>query len=75
MILPNSSVELNFLVPSQVGYGLVFSNQTDAINDAVQRLNQTISGYVESGDIETETTEIVDVPTMWDLQPLEVRVW
>ncbi len=75
MILPNSSVELNFLVPSQVGYGLVFSNQTAAMNDAVQRLNQTISGYVESGDIDTETTEIVDVPTMWDLQPLEVRIW
>ncbi len=74
-ILPNSSVELNFLVPSQVGYGGVFSNQTDAINDAINRLNQTIAGYVDSGDIETETTEIMDVPTMWGLKPLEVRIW
>jgi hypothetical protein len=74
-ILPNSSVEINFLVPSQVGYGSVFANQTDAINDAIYRLNQTIAGYVESGDIDTQTTEIVDVPTMWDLAPLEVRIW
>ncbi len=75
LILPDSFVSVNFLVPAQVGYGDVFPNQTAAEQDAIQRLNETVRGYVEGGEIETQTTEIVNVPTMWGLTEMEVRVW
>ena len=74
-ILTNSTIELNFLVPAQVGYGNVFADKTSAVDDAIFRLNQTVLGYVESGEIESQTMDIVDVPSLWDLTSFEVIVW
>ncbi|MBD3355196.1 hypothetical protein GF361_04390 [Candidatus Woesearchaeota archaeon] len=74
-ILPESSVEYNFYVPSFVGYGNVFSTQQEAENDAISRLNDTLGAFISAENIVVESSEMKDVPTMWGPAVMEVRVW
>jgi hypothetical protein len=74
-ILPNSSVEYSFYVPSSVGYGDVFLTQEEADNDALIRLNETLGSFISAQDIVLETGNIRDVPTMWGPALMEVRAW
>jgi hypothetical protein len=74
-ILPNTSVEYSFYIPSYVGYGNVFANQTAAESDALWRLNQTLGTFVSTDNIVVESSEMRDVPTLWGPAIMEVRVW
>lgn len=74
-ILPNSSLEYSFFVPSFVGYGDVFSTQSEADDDALDRLNQTLGDFVSSDDLVVETGEMSGVPSLWGPAVVEVRVW
>jgi len=74
-ILPESSVEYNFYIPSFVGYGNVFSTQQEAEDDAISRLNDTLGNFISADNIIVESSEMKDVPTMWGPAVMEVRVW
>jgi hypothetical protein len=74
-ILPETSLEYSFYVPSFVGYGDVFITQEEAEDDAIQRLNQTLGEFISSDDLIVESDEMRGVPTMWGPVVLEVRAW
>jgi len=74
-ILPETSVEYSFYVPSFVGYRNVFATQNEAETDALSRLNQTVGVFVSAENLVVESSEMRDVPTMWGPAVMEVRVW
>ncbi len=74
-ILPNTSVEYGFYVPASVGYGSVFATQSEAEDDSLYRLNQTLGEFISAQDIILETGNIRDVPSLWGPSVMEVRVW
>jgi len=72
---PESSLEKTVMVPNQVGYGDLFENESAAVNDAEQRLNDLMGEYAEATSIEDETLSTGNQPYLWG--PAEVRlvVW
>ena len=74
-ILPDTSVEYSFYLPSFVGYGDVFLTQEEAEADALERLNQTLGEFISAENIVVESSEITDVPTMWGPAVIKVRAW
>ncbi len=74
-ILPESSVEYSLWIPSSVGYGKVNETEQGAVDDAVNRLNETLGKYAVATNIETEVNSVSGVPSMWGPANLEVRVW
>lgn len=70
-----SIIEYIFSVPSQVGYGDVFENQTDASNDAISRLNNILGNYAHASDIQTESYSVSNIPYMWGPVSVRVRLW
>jgi len=70
-----SIVEYTFLIPSQVGYGDVFENETDAAQNATNRLTDILGKYATSADIQTENYTVSNVPHMWGPANIKVRVW
>lgn len=75
VFLAESSFEYTFNMPSYVGFGNVFSNQTDAVNDALSRLNTTLGGFINLEEAIVENNSINDVPSMWGPAVVEVLVW
>ncbi len=74
-VLPYTSIEYNFYVPSSVGYGSVFSTQEEAEQDARHRLNQTLGDFISADNIIIESNGITGVPSLWGPAVMEVRVW
>lgn len=70
-----SIVEYKFLIPSQVGYGKVFENQTRAVDEAVERLKTALGGYVVTSDVQTEAYSVSNVPYTWGPANIRMRVW
>lgn len=70
-----SIIEYVFSVPSQVGYGDVFENQTNATNDAIKRLNDVLGNYAHATDIQTESYSLPNIPYMWGPVSVRVRLW
>jgi len=70
-----SIIEYIFSVPSQVGYGDVFENQTDALNDAIDRLDDILGNYAHASDIQTESYSVSHIPYMWGPVSVRVRLW
>jgi hypothetical protein len=75
LVLPNSTLEYSFYIPSFVGYGSVFATQSEAEQDALNRLNQTIGSFISSGDLIPDSSGMTDVPSLWGPAIIEVRVW
>ncbi len=71
----NSLVYYTFLVPSQVGYGNTFSNRTDALDDAKQRLMNILGDFISAENIQTNSIGVGKVPTLWGPSIAEVYVW
>lgn len=74
-IIPNTSVEYKFFLPSFVGFGEIFNSTEEATADAQARLTALLGGYVDLNSINFETNNITDVPTLWGPAIVEVRVW
>jgi hypothetical protein len=74
-LLPETSLEYSIWVPSMVGYGQVNETEQGAIDDAVNRLNQTLGRFAEATSIRTETSSVAGIPSLWGPARLEVRVW
>jgi len=77
-VLPESAFEYILKVPSQVGYGDVFSTKEEAEEDALQRLNDLMAG-VNITDIEdyvsVSSGAVGNVPSLWGPAIMEVRLW
>jgi hypothetical protein len=70
-----SIVEYSFLIPSQVGYGDVFENETDATEDAEKRLNQTLGSFASATIIQKDSFRVGGVPYMYGPFSFRVNVW
>jgi hypothetical protein len=71
----NSLGEATFLIPASVGYGDLFENESDAINDAIQRLESLLGEDISAVDITVESLSVAGVPYMWGPVDVRVRVW
>jgi len=74
-VLPNTTIEYGFYIPSFVGYGSVFSTQSEAEQDALDRLENVLGSFVSSDNIMTDSSEMTDVPSLWGPAIIEVRAW
>ncbi len=71
----NSLGEATFLIPASVGYGDLFENESDAINDAIQRLTSLLGEDISAVDITVESLSVAGVPYMWGPVEVRLRVW
>ena len=62
-ILPNSSMEYSFLIPSYVGFGGLFDTEEEARNDAMQRLNDTLGEFISASEINVTSSGLKGVPS------------
>ncbi|MBW2966935.1 hypothetical protein KY362_00455 [Candidatus Woesearchaeota archaeon] len=74
-VLPNSTVDYGFYMKSFVGYGLVFQTHSEAVEDAIERLEEILGPYVDVTDMVFENTTMSGVPSLWGPAVAEVRVW
>lgn len=70
-----SLIEYSFLSPSQVSYGDVFENQTAAMEDAIDRLEEVMGEDVTTIDISVESFSVSGVPYMWGPVEVRLRMW
>ncbi len=73
--LPYTSIEKHILIPSQVGYGELFDNRSAALDDAEERLEQTLGDYVEATEIDTGTVSTGNQPYLWGPASVKLVVW
>ncbi len=71
----NSFVTFSYLVPNMVPYGATFDTEGEALNDAKERLNETLGNAIEALNVETEALGIGRVPSLWGPILVEVRSW
>jgi len=77
-ILPWSSVEYTILVPAAVGYGDVFANRTQAIDDAKQRLLAHLANYgieFNPTDVQIQDRSVAGIRWLWGPSLLKLSVW
>jgi len=71
----NSLGEVTFLIPASVGYGDVFENETNATDDAIQRLEDLLGEDVSAVDINVDSISVAGIPFMWGPANIRVGVW
>jgi len=71
-ILPNSSIEYTYLAPAQVGYADVYETETQAIEDAINRLQELVAPYNITGEVNYSVSSVTNV--RWLFGPAEIRV-
>ncbi|MCK5333796.1 MAG: hypothetical protein KAJ24_04745, partial [Candidatus Aenigmarchaeota archaeon] len=75
-VLPQSSIEYNLFIPSQVGYGNVFNNSEDAQNDAISRLIAALGEHASADQIEVDTPmSTSSIPWMYGPAIITFEVW
>jgi hypothetical protein len=77
-ILRWSTVEYTMLIPAAVSYGGVFANQTQAIEDAKQRLLNLLNSFsiqVSEEDIVIDSQSIAGIRWLWGPSLFKVVVW
>lgn len=74
-IIPETSLEYSIWIPSMVPYGQVNETEQGALDDATYRLNQTLGKYADATSIQTETSSVAGIPSLWGPARMEVRVW
>jgi hypothetical protein len=70
-----SIIEYTLLIPSQVGYGDIFENETAAMRDAEMRLNQTLGSFASATVIQKDSFRVGGVPFMYGPFNFKVNVW
>lgn len=71
----NSLVSYIFLLDSFIPYGATFPTEQEALDDAIERLNNLLGSYVSATEISTEAVSIGGVPSLWGPTITEIRVW
>jgi hypothetical protein len=74
-VLPETSLEKHVLVPSQVGYGGLFSNKSDAVEDAEERLQEQLGDYAEATEVDSDTLSTGNQPYLWGPASFRLVVW
>ncbi|NIO44691.1 MAG: hypothetical protein GTN36_04020 [Candidatus Aenigmarchaeota archaeon] len=67
--------DVTFLVPASVGYGETFENETDAIDDAVIRLEDILGDDISAMEMVVDAVRVSGVPYMWGPFSARVRTW
>lgn len=62
-------------VPNQVGYGQLFDSREKAVEDAKERLENTIGPHVQQESISQETLSTGDQPYLWGPASVELVIW
>jgi predicted RNase H-like HicB family nuclease len=52
-VLPNSTIDYGFYIRGFIGYGQVFSTQSESVDDAIARLQEVLGSYVNATDCES----------------------
>jgi hypothetical protein len=71
----NSMGASTVLLKNHVGYGEVNETEQGAIDDAIRRLNEMLGSFVTATYIQTDTSSIAGVPSLWGPARLEIRIW
>ncbi|MEM5781790.1 MAG: hypothetical protein QXD43_01160 [Candidatus Aenigmatarchaeota archaeon] len=71
----NSLGESTFLIPASVSYDGIFENQTDAENDANQRLRSLLGEDISATEIINQSYSVASVPYMWGPVSVRIRLW
>ncbi len=71
-ILPESTIEYTYLAPAQVGYADVYETEIQAINDAINRLQELVAPYNITGEVNYSVSSVTNVRWLWG--PAEVKV-
>jgi len=71
----NSLGYTTFLIPASVSYGDIFENEIDAIDDAIQRLEDLLGEDVSTINIIVESVSVAGVPYMWGPVEIRLRMW
>ena len=71
----NSLGHTTFLIPASVSYGDIFENETDAIDDAIQRLEELLGEDVTTIDIIVDSVSVAGVPYMWGPVQIKLEMW
>ncbi|MCK5474012.1 MAG: hypothetical protein KAI53_01280 [Candidatus Aenigmarchaeota archaeon] len=77
-VLPQSSLEYNIFIPSQVGYGAMFDTEAEANQDAQDRLNDTLSAYADILDLGIYLKKPIttgNIPWMYGPAFITLEVW
>lgn len=74
-LLPESGLQIELGIPSQVGYGGLFENETAAVNDANQRLEEQLGSFAEATEIEDDTISTGNQPYLWGPASVKLVVW
>ncbi len=75
-ILPESSIEYNLFIPSQVGYGNVFNSSENAQDDAISRLLAALGDHASADQIEVDTPmSTSSIPWMYGPAIITFEVW
>jgi hypothetical protein len=74
-ILPWSSLEYTYLVKAIVGYGRTFATESEAIQDAIFRLNQSLGAEIAATQIQTGVSAIPEIPYLWGPSIFTLEVW
>ncbi len=74
-ILPESGLEVEIGLPSQVGYGRLFDNRSSAVDDAERRLEEQLGQFAEATDIEDDTLSTGGQPYLWGPATVRLVIW
>jgi hypothetical protein len=72
---PESRFLWTVSVPSQVGYGELYDSRSEAVEDARQRLQDTLGSFVDATNIQSDAISTGDQPYLWGPARVRVEVW
>ncbi len=74
-ILPESGLEVEIGIPSQVGYGRMFENRSAAVEDAEERLQEQLGEFADATEIEGDTVSTGGQPYLWGPATVRLVIW
>lgn len=74
-LLPESSLEVELGIPSQVEYGQLFETESEAFDDAEQRLDEQLGQFAEATEIENDALSTGSQPYIWGPASVRLVVW
>ncbi len=74
---PDDTIIYTMMLSGSVGFGKVFNTSDEAKDDAMNRLLEITSGYVDigSGDIQVENKTVKGVQWLWGPGYLSLSIW
>ena len=73
--LPESTFQWTVWAPSQVGYGKLFENQSAALEDAEERLEEEMGQFIDATGIDTGSLSTGDQPYLWGPASVKLVIW